>query len=106
MIWGTKRANPNFFLELAHTPSPSGSVTVHVISAGYPAGLVFYEDEDYPDSKEAGKFGWVARDRAGLLTVTSLLAHLSRQSPGLQILLLRAKASATDPQVVSDEPPR
>lgn len=106
MILGTKWANPNFFLELAHTPSPPGSVTVHVISAGYPAGLVIYEDEAYADRKEAGKLFRVAWDRAGFLTVTSLLAHLTRQSPGLQILLPRAKASATDPQVVSDEPPR
>lgn len=81
-------------------------MTVSVISAGHPAGLVIYEDEDYADRKEAGKLFRVAWDRAGLLTVTSPLAHLSRQSPGLQILLPRAKASATDPQVVSDEPPR
>lgn len=40
-------------LELAHTPSPPCSVTVHMISAGYPAGLVIYEDEDYSDIKEA-----------------------------------------------------
>lgn len=40
-------------------------MTVHMISAGYPAGLVSYEDEDYSDIKEAGKLCWVAWDRVG-----------------------------------------